>query len=174
MKSGIRWCQKNISKRYPGFHFLHIDLKNDLYNLKTDRRAKDFVFPYKDEAFDFVFLISVFTHMLPEDVDGYLKQIHHVLKKGGSCFSTFFILNEEVKKRMYDSNGLRFNVDHGHYRLLHEKVKESNVAYEEQFLEKKLIEANGFRILQKFPGYWPDGINTNSLDFQDILIFEKI
>ena len=174
VKAGISWCQKNISSLYPNFHFTHIDLKNDLYNLKTARKAKDFVFPYPNEFFDFVFLISVFTHMLPEDVDGYLKQIHRVLKNGGTCFSTFFILNKNILSRMDASAGIKFKYNMGNYMLHHKKVKEANVAYDEHFLEKELIETCGFSILQRYPGYWPDGINQDSLDFQDILIFKKV
>jgi len=71
------------------------------------------------------------------------------------------------------TSGLKFNVDRGHYRLHDAKVKEANIAYKEDFLEKKLITANGFTITQKHPGYRLDGINNEALDFQDILVFKK-
>ena len=33
VRSGIRWCNRRIGSRYPNFRFIHVDLKNDLYNL---------------------------------------------------------------------------------------------------------------------------------------------
>lgn len=98
VKKGINWCRKQISSRYPNFTFKHIDLKNDLYNVKTDREAKNFSFPYPDESFDCIALTSVFTHMMPEDVDNYLGQIARVMKSGGKCLATFFLINPEIEK----------------------------------------------------------------------------
>ena len=50
-------------------------------------------FPYEDGYFDVVFLGSVFTHMRPADTAHYIHEISRVLKNGGRCFATFFILN---------------------------------------------------------------------------------
>ena len=54
-----------------------------------------FEFPYPAEAFDLVFLTSVFTHMLPPEVRHYLSEIHRVLRPQGRCLMTFFLLNED-------------------------------------------------------------------------------
>ena len=43
---------------------------------------------------DFVFLTSVFTHMLPPEVAHYLREIKRVLRAEGRCLATFFLLNE--------------------------------------------------------------------------------
>lgn len=173
VKSGIDWCEKHISKQFPNFKFTHIDLKNDLYNLKTETSAKDFIFPYRENEFDFVFLTSVFTHMMPEDVEAYLKQIQRVLKKGGTCFATFFIMNIENKQLMQASDGIKFNFSFGNYYQHHRKVKEANIAFEEEYLDK-LFSETGFTITNKYFGFWSGREKGKSVDFQDIVILRKI
>ena len=173
VKSGIKWCKKNISKSYPNFNFKHIDLKNDLYNLSTDKEAKNFIFPYNDNEFDLVFLFSVLTHMTPLDVDNYLEQINRVLKPNGICFATFFILNEENKKLMDNYNGLKFNYDKGDYVLLDKNVREANVAYKENYL-KDLVTKNKFSIEQIHYGWWCGRNREECLDYQDFLVFRKV
>ena len=60
----IKWCQKNISRRFPNFRFQLADVYNKAYNPYGKYKASDYKFPYEDESFDFVFLTSVFTHLL--------------------------------------------------------------------------------------------------------------
>ena len=45
--------------------------------------ASEFVFPFADASFDFVSLTSVFTHMLPVDLEHYAGQIARVLRPEG-------------------------------------------------------------------------------------------
>lgn len=167
--SAIQWCRKRITPHYPHFQFRHIDLRNDLYNLQTDEKASSFVFPYPDAGFDVAFLFSVFTHMLPEDVDNYLGEIARVLKPGGRCLATFFIMNEETKQYMDAFHGLKFAHDRGDYLLLDPKVKEANVAYKEAPLFRS-IEAHGLKVESLQYGYWSGREKENCVDFQDILI----
>ncbi|NBC82076.1 MAG: methyltransferase domain-containing protein [Bacteroidetes bacterium] len=169
VKSGIKWCQQKISKNYPNFNFQHIDLRNDLYNLKTKDEAKSFVFPYMDNEFDLVFLFSVFSHMMPEDVDNYLNQIQRVLKPGGTCLATFFIINNQSRALMENKNGLKFNYNKGDYALLDEKVKEANVAYNERYL-KNIINKNDLKIENIHFGFWSGRNKSDCVDFQDIVI----
>jgi len=91
----INWCKKNIMSRYPNFRFQMADVFNKLYNPKGKYKPSEYEFPYQDEDFDFVFLTSVFTHMLPKDMENYFSQIARVLRKKGRCLITFFLLNKE-------------------------------------------------------------------------------
>lgn len=172
VKSGIDWCNSRINKTFPNFKFIHIDLKNDLYNLKTSNEAKNFVFPYNECDFDLVFLFSVFSHMIPADVDNYLKQIHRVLKDGAICIATFFILNDESNILMKENDGLQFKHDMETYALLDKNVKEANVAYKEKFLFQ-MIENNNLKIERVNYGYWPGRFKKDCIDFQDTLVLRK-
>jgi SAM-dependent methyltransferase len=91
----IEWCEKNIASKHPNFHFRHVDVFNRAYNPKGRLKPQEFEFPYPDQAFDFVFLTSVFTHMLPPELRRYLSEIRRVLRPGGRCLMTFFLLNEK-------------------------------------------------------------------------------
>lgn len=64
----INWCRKNLHNKFPNFNFQVADIYNAEYNPKVKYKAYEYKFPYKNESFDFVFLISVFTHMFPQDV----------------------------------------------------------------------------------------------------------
>jgi len=83
VQSGISWSKKNITTKYPNFNFLLADIYNKAYNPKGRFKASEYKFPFEDSSFDFVFLTSVFTHMLPKDLENYLMQISRVLINGG-------------------------------------------------------------------------------------------
>lgn len=94
---GIEWCRRRITPRFPNFRFQCVEVRNDDYNPEGAVAASEFVFPYGDASFDFVFLTSVFTHMLPADSAHYLREVARVLAPGGRCFSTWFLLSGESR-----------------------------------------------------------------------------
>jgi len=47
--------------------------------------------------FDIVYLVSVFTHMIPPSIENYTKQISRVLKKNGKCLTSMFLLQNNPK-----------------------------------------------------------------------------
>ena len=85
VRTAIDWCESNIASQHPNFHFRHVDVLNHVYNPKGRLDPEAFEFPYPDEAFDFVFLTSVFTHMRPPEMRHYLGQIRRVLRPGGDA-----------------------------------------------------------------------------------------
>ncbi len=91
----IRWCQNNITTKFPNFRFQWMNIFNAHYNPGGTVRDVDFVFPYQDREFDVIYLNSVFTHMYPESIAHYLDEISRMLKPGGRCFATFFLLNRD-------------------------------------------------------------------------------
>ncbi|MEM6720877.1 MAG: class I SAM-dependent methyltransferase [Bacteroidota bacterium] len=167
---GVDWCTEHITKKYPNFVFTHTPLKNDLYNLNTNEEAKDFTFPYTDKSFDFAFLTSVFTHMMPTDVLHYLDEIHRVLDAEKLCLATFFILDETAHKHM-SSSKMNFKVNRETYALMDEKVKEANVAFDKDYIFAQ-FKARGFEIVNYFPGTW-SGRTENTLSYQDIIVLKK-
>lgn len=171
VKKGIDWCQQKITAPFPNFHFLYIDLKNDLYNLNTEAEAGNFTFPYPENHFESVVLTSVFTHMMPEDVQNYLTQISRVMKKEGRCLATFFLLNPEVSRLMQeDKIPFQFPHSFGGYSLMDKKVKEANVAFEETFLFA-MLEKSGLQAESVHRGRWSNG--KAPLDFQDVVIIKR-
>ena len=172
MERGVKWCQANITTRFPDFKFRYVPLKNDLYRADgTD--AADFRFPYADEEFDFVVLTSVFTHMMPAEVKHYLGEIERVLKSGGTCFATFFLLNKEAKEGMQNNKEFNFPYDYGHYRLMNDEIKSANIAFEIDYLKKELITANNLKAEALHLGWWCGRERKNCVSFQDIAVLRK-
>lgn len=172
VRKGIDWCNDRIATRYPNFNFTFIQLKNSLYNLSTDKEAKDFKFPYPPDTFDCVALTSVFTHMTPEDVGNYLQEIAKVMKKDGTCLATFFLLNPGSRKQM-EENKTKFAFPYTFqgYSLMNKKVEEANIAFDEKYLSR-LLAKNGLYAEAVYYGSWANG--SHPLDFQDIVIIKKI
>lgn len=171
VQSGIDWCKINIEKKYPNFNFHHFSLENKLYSIENSIKSKDFKFPFPDQKFNFCIATSVFTHMTPEDTSRYFAETSRVLKSGGNCFFTFFIIDEKSRAAMVNSDFyFQFQADGVYYLNL--KLKEANVAYPINFIEK-LCNIHGFKMLHFYPGDWSTRTDQ-TLDFQDILILQKI
>jgi len=171
VSDSIDWCRRNISRRYPNFQFLHADLYNKRYNPTGPYLAKDYTFPFDEKSFDFIFLTSVFTHLLPDDTKNYLREIARLLHPSGRALITFFLLNE--KQQGLASQGLNdidFKYGSGLYRVRSETVPESAIAYDEAFLQQLLsqckLEISGAIHYGKWSG------RVDGLSYQEILVVQ--
>lgn len=132
VKPGIEWCRKTITSRFPNFQFEWVDIYNKTYNPSGRLVPSDFQFPYANQQFDFVFLTSVFTHMLPNDLRHYLAEIARVLKAGAPCLVTYFLLNMESRRAIScGESQLQFKYDAGGCMSISQDSPESAVAYDE-------------------------------------------
>ena len=130
----ILWCQNHITPRFENFHFIHSDVVNNKYNKIGSVNSQDYKFPFTDNYFDLIFLVSVFTHMLPPGVENYLSEISRVLKPGGICMITLFLLNDKPERMGYPRMGyLDFKIDHGDYFSINSVTPEDSVAYKEDY-----------------------------------------
>lgn len=127
---GIQWCNQKISKRFPWFHFQHANLQNKEYNPKGNITAADYHFPFEDNSFDVAFASSVFTHMFPDAVENYAKEIHRVLKPGGRALCTFFIIDDVSRKHMGNSQFPFQSVKDEMYHVVVEFNPENAIAYD--------------------------------------------
>jgi len=59
----------NLLSKFKNFNFKHADIYNGAYNPTGKINPLEFKFPYENNSFNFVHLISVFTHMLSDDVE---------------------------------------------------------------------------------------------------------
>ncbi|MGL6076020.1 MAG: class I SAM-dependent methyltransferase [Fimbriiglobus sp.] len=171
MPENIAWCSKGITTRFPHFRFQHVDIFNTEYNPRGQIAAKDFRFPYPDQHFDFVFLTSIFTHLLAEDTKRYLAEIHRVLKPGGRCLATFFLLNGESES-LVDSGRGTFPLlpAQGELRFRYAECPEACVAHQEKFVKSCLVEA-GLMLTNTWYGGWCG--RTSQMDDQDILLLSR-
>jgi len=171
VKSGIDWCNKHIAPKHPNFTFQYTGLYNQLYNTSDKADAGNFRFPYPDARFDFVFLTSVFTHMMPAEVEHYISEISRVMKPGATCLMSFFIINCESEDLMIKQpTHMNFPINKGFYRLHSSQVNTANVAYDEEWLLEKL-ELAGLKMVALKYGQWCG--RKNYFDYQDLLICSK-
>lgn len=168
---GINWCRKKITPRYPNFHFQLVDVYNKKYNPKGKYKASQFKFPY-DEPFDFIFLVSVFTHMLPQDIENYLSEVSRLLKTGGRCLITFFLLNTESLKFIETKlSSLDFRYEMQGFRTIDEEAPESAVAYDEKSIRDFYWKYKLNIVEPIHYGSWCG--RKNYLSYQDITIAVK-
>jgi ubiquinone/menaquinone biosynthesis C-methylase UbiE len=169
VSAGVHWCQKRITTRFPTFRFQVVNVHNRRYNPRGRHRACDYRFPYDDRSFTFVIATSVFTHLLPEDTEHYLSEIRRVLRPGGRCVATFFLLNAESQARIRRGDSqLPFMVQRPGYATIptFRHIDEAAVAFPEQALVDQFAQW-GF-LTEMHYGSW-SGRNDGET-FQDLVI----
>ncbi len=171
VKQGVNWCKRNISSRFPNFQFQHIELFNDLYT-SSGKPSDSFEFPYQNNYFDFVCVLSVFTHLLHPEVEHYFGQISRVIKKDGILAATFFLMDDESLSHMEMNRKFYFSYRNGNSWFMNKSVKSANVAYDRTWVEG-LIQKSGFQIVREIPGHWCGREQMDYLAFQDILILRR-
>lgn len=170
--SAISWCKNNISSKFPNFSFQIADIYNKEYNPNGKFEASTYRFPYQDSSFDFVFLTSVFTHMLPRDMEHYFSEISRVLKKNGKCFITYFLSREDSLRLMKtEKSSLNFKHEFEGFRTINLDKSEAAVCYDEAYV-LDLYEKYGFKVVRPLHyGSWCG--RQNYLSYQDIIIASK-
>lgn len=96
----IRWCRREITPRHPQFEFTWAPVYNQKYNPFGTVSATEFHFPYEDADFDFLFATSLFTHLVREETEHYLREAARVLRPGGACLLTFFLIDDHAEREM--------------------------------------------------------------------------
>lgn len=152
---GIEWCQGRITARHPNFRFFHSDVFNKFYNPEGTLSASEFRFPFPDRSFDVVFLTWVFTHMLPDDVRHYVGEIGRVLRPGGRCYCTAFLITDEARVFIEKGETVRpFRpMDAGRYWAENPDVPEFATGYTDRDLFGMFAES-AMEIRKVVPGYW--------------------
>jgi ubiquinone/menaquinone biosynthesis C-methylase UbiE len=174
-EAAIDWCRENISTKFPQFRFQVSDVGNAAYTRRNRRRPKAsrYTFPYEDNSFDFVFLTSVFTHMVSADMERYVQEVARVLKPGARCLTTFFLLNAESRDLMPKKARFKLNFKYRsrHGRTLSLFRRETALAYDETYVQS-LYAQHGLKILEPIHyGSWCG--RETYLSAQDIVIAVK-
>jgi SAM-dependent methyltransferase len=171
----ITICNEWIGSKLPQFTFVWADVFNTSYNPSAEAKAAQYRFPFDDDAFDFVFSNSLFTHLVPDDARNYFHEIGRVLKPGGRTVNTIFLLNEESLP-LIESGESRQGVLHEFGDLA--RVKRPNrpeawIALDEDFVRQAHNEA-GLGIEEVRYGAW-SGREASGPGFgkKDIIVAQK-
>jgi SAM-dependent methyltransferase len=143
-------------------------------------KGAEFVFPYRADEFDVVYAASVYTHLIPETTAHYLRESARVLKPGGRCVISVFLLDfyrrEQERPWGFAQKYFAFDNRYGDYPLDQFAVAnpddpENTTAYSRKFLEEMAARA-GLKLTQPpLPGVW-SGTQEHWVGAQEFLILE--
>jgi SAM-dependent methyltransferase len=171
MADCIAWCSTEITPRFPNFSFRHVDIHNKYYNPNGVTPASRFRFPYADSSFDFVTLISVFTHMLPADLARYTAEIARVTRPGGRCIISFLLLNPESRRVCLEGNSpFGYHPVDSIHAVHMPKQPEAAVFYHEEYI-RTLFQKNGLSVNATWYGSWCGReARAEFAEFQDFVV----
>jgi SAM-dependent methyltransferase len=164
----IEDAQARIQSRQPAFQFIWADVHNAHYNPCGSTPAASYCFPFPDEAFDVIYAASLFTHLLPDETRNYFHESRRVLKPGGKCLFSMFLLDHYRGQGTTISPLYEFN----HPFLGHSGVAVRDLAHPDALMgysiEKitSVAEDAGLRLLRVIPGLWSEspGLAVNEQD----------
>lgn len=165
-------CKNNPLLTEKKFKFDFIDVQNKEYNPDGKYMAADYTFPYSDHTFDVIFLVSVFTHMLSNDVRHYISEIGRMLKPGGICMMTAFLMDHGTQSH----GGLSFPMKTDEHYYHDQALPEVAVGYELKFFVSEFEKHGLIRIHEPVWERWRNNsrINSSSVFPQDILFFKAV
>ncbi len=166
-KTGIDWCNNYIAAHHPNFSFQFI-----AQNHPSHDGAFNFILPYSENQFDFVFLTSAFTRLTPPQIEQYINEIARVMKSGTTCMMSLFIINCESEDLIIKKPAqMNFPLNKGFYRLQNTPGNSPIVAYDEEWLLIKL-ESAGLKMETIKYGQWCG--RSYYLEYLDMLICRKV
>lgn len=160
---------ERLRAEYPKWTFHFADLANSTYNSSGQSTAAAYALPFEDGSVDTIILRSVFTHLLPDATVRYLQEIARVLRPGGRCLSTWFLLNRDGYQHVAAATATTpgsFPVDRGFYRIRSEDDPERAVAYDEAWVREQHRLAR-LEIVTTRYGWW---CRRDGLSRQDIVV----
>ncbi len=165
---GVTWCQRAY-RRFPNFRFQQAEVYSSHYNQAATENAATYRLPYADGDFDLVFLCSVFTHMPAPEVANYLSEVRRVLKPGGRCVATFFLMNPDTQIRWEQGKSqLDFRYATANGRLLDASNPSKAIALDEAWVRSEYRRSD-LMVCETTYGTWSGATDLLGA-FQDCLI----
>jgi SAM-dependent methyltransferase len=167
-------AQKRIQARWPAFEFVWADVRNAHYNPHGAADAVSYRFPFTDAFFDVSYAASLFTHLLPDETRNYLCEARRVLKPGGLCLFSFFLLDHYRGAGTTISRTYEFEHPFGGHAgvaVRDPDHPDAIIAYSLETLTGFAADA-GFRVARVLPGYWSNPSDW-ALNEQDLVLFER-
>lgn len=169
-KKSLESCKQNPLFIRKKFRFDYLDVQNDEYNPEGENRADSYKFPYDSNEFDVIFLVSVFTHMLTDDVKNYIAEISRMLKPGGICMVTTFLMDKGRQ-----TNGFSFPHNDKEHYFYNQVMPEVAVGYYSKFYTTQFASSGLKHMYEILWGNWRNSQEVVSLSgfAQDIIFFSK-
>ncbi|WP_029073866.1 class I SAM-dependent methyltransferase [Kaistia adipata] len=168
---GVAWCREHITPAYDNFRFDAIDVAHHIYNPKGTIKGEALRLAFEPESFDFIFMVSVATHLPPREIAAYVREARRLLAPGGRLFITAFVLDEAAQRALPQRDPrLQFKREgEGPAWLVDRTAPLGAVGYDDGFFER-LIQGFGLSLSLKSLGHWR---GQPAAHYQDILVAEK-
>lgn len=175
----VEFLRRHFEPAHPNFHFAWANVHNTHYNPGGVHSAASYRFPYPDRHFDVVFAASVFTHMVPDNVANYFREASRVLRPGGRCLFSFFLLDhyQPLDRRPKGFNRPDFDLVHplpggsDDCAVAFPHDPERMTGHRLSAIQR-LAESAGLRLLSPpLPGYWSGA--PKYIGAQDLVILSK-
>lgn len=90
----VNWCTANLSPCNMNFKFIHHNAYYQGFNPTGSSRLLSF--PVEHNHYTLALAVSVFTHLIEEQVDFYLTEITNVLENRGVFLASWFFLKRSI------------------------------------------------------------------------------
>lgn len=140
----IDWCRENLS--FDGFRFVHHDVWSPTYGLDN---SKNRYLPLTPLGSDFTLINanSVFTHLLEDQVEFYLREMSSMLAPTGIIHGSWFFFSKKWFPMMGDRQNTIFVNEHD----------ATQAVYYDWYYFRSLLRSLGLRIAEvkwtKVPGF---------------------
>ena len=132
----IDWCKKNFPSE--NFTFLLVNKHSTIYNPKINDKTEKFKLPVKAESQDFVFAMSLFTHLLEKDLIEYFEESFRLMKKEAYLIGTVFCIDDLRESNLLGKrNRWTFKHTLNNSFIESQKFPEAAVAYKRDYLIEK-------------------------------------
>ncbi len=123
----VSWCSSHFPPER--FTFSLVNGKSTVYPASGKPQAERSLALCQDNSIDLVFSQSLFSHLLEEDLEHYVRESFRVLKPGGAMCMTFFCL-EDLEALGLLGNRWNFRHKIGRSYVENAAFPEAAVAYE--------------------------------------------
>ncbi len=167
-------AKQRLEARFSNFRFIHADVYNRQYNPQGQIPSAGYVFPFDDQTFDVIYAASLFSHLLPDETANYFCQSARVLRPGGKCLFSFFMLDNYRGVGTTCSEDYVFEHQLENYEGVATRFAEFPdvlIGYKKAVMEK-LARSAGLRVLQIIPGLWSESTDW-AVNEQDMLVLSK-
>lgn len=173
VEPAVAWCKSEISTRYPNFRFFHADISNAYANGAKGAEAVTYKLPFPDNSFDLVFLTSVFSHMRPEEIRAYLREISRVMKPDANCYATYYLIDAFALEQITNNKATQnFKHDFGNFLSTNKRVPEQTIAIQESLILSYYLESGLSINTPILYGSWSN--RPHYYGYQDVVIATKM
>jgi SAM-dependent methyltransferase len=180
VREKVDFLDGSFHAAHPNFYFTWADISNTYYNPAGRTRPAEYVFPFLNGTFDLVYAASVFTHMLPENVERYFAETSRVLKRGGRALFSFFLLDfyRPGQPRPLGFKNSAFNFDHTYgqwgdsFATVVPDNPEQMTAFRLDLIERFARAVDLTMAEAPLPGLW-SGSTKTWVGAQDLVVFTK-